>query len=226
MCMARTARSQTIQTTHKLRAHRQAKGLTLETLAAAIGMSNQNLGKIERGKVPLGEEHHAPLAAALGIEPADLFREPSEAAPEGQYVPIIGRVGADNEGEIVYTSGQAAHDTAPIPPGGTAKAVALEVVGDSMPYLAPSGALVYFENQSMPPTEDMIGYYCIVETEDGRVLYKRLLRGSQRPLYSLASQVGPPIEDVRIVWAAEPTAIIPPKHAQRIIRRAGERQVA
>jgi hypothetical protein len=38
--------------------------------------------------------------------------------------------------------------------------------------------------------------------------------------------VGPPIEDVRLRWAAEPTAIIPPKQARRIIRRAGERQVA
>jgi hypothetical protein len=31
----------------------------------------------------------------------------------------------------------------------------------------------------------------------------------------LESQVGPPIEDVRLKWAAEPTAIIPPKQARR-----------
>lgn len=224
--MARTTRSQAIQTTHKLRAHRQAKGLTLEALAASIGMSNQNLGKIERGLVPLGEEHHAALAAALGIEPADLFREPSGVEPQEQFVPIIGRVGADNEGTVIQSHGQQGYDMTPIPPGGTPQAAALEVTGESMPWLAENGSLVYFEDQRTPPTEDMIGYYAIMELEDGRVLLKRLLRGSKQGHYSLMSQVGPPIENVRIRWAAEPTAIIPPKQAQRIIRRAGERQVA
>jgi hypothetical protein len=91
--------------------------------------------------------------------------------------------------------------------------------------IAEDGSLIYFEDQRNPPTPDMIGYYCIVETEErpeGRVLFKRLLRGTKPGLYMLESQVGPPIEDVRIRWAAEPTAIIPPKQARRIIRRASE----
>ena len=45
-------------------------------------------------------------------------------------------------------------------------------------------------------------------------------------LFHLYGQFGDPILDVRLRWAAEPTAIIPPKQARRIIRRAGERQVA
>jgi hypothetical protein len=58
------------------------------------------------------------------------------------------------------------------------------------------------------------------------LLLKRLLKGSRPNLYDLESYIGPTISDVRLVWAAEPTAIIPAKQARKIIRRAGERQVA
>jgi transcriptional regulator with XRE-family HTH domain len=212
--------------THHLRAWRKAKGLTLEQLAEAIGMSHQNLGRIERGLVPLGGEHHGSLARALGITAADIFRDPNEEVALEPMVPIIGRVGADAEGTVVYITGQASYDTTPIPPGGTSDSVALEVVGSSMRAIAEDGGLIYFENQHNPPTPDMLGYVVIVETEDGRVLVKRLLRGSKPGHYDLESQIGPTITDVRLRWAAEPTAIIPPKQARRIIRRAGERQVA
>ena len=66
----------------------------------------------------------------------------------------------------------------------------------------------------------------IVQTEDGRVLFKRLLRGSGPELYDLESIVGPTLSDVRLRWAAHYTAIIPPFQAAQTIRRAGERQVA
>lgn len=145
-------------------------------------------------------------------------------APREPLVPIIGRVGADTEGSIIHTDGQLGYDMVPIPPGGTAKSVALEVVGNSMAWLVEDGGLVYFENQRTPPTEDMIGYYCIVELDDGRVLLKRLLRSALPGHYSLMSQVGPMIEEVRVVWAAEPIATVPPKQARQIIVRAGERQ--
>jgi transcriptional regulator with XRE-family HTH domain len=224
--MARTARTESLTTTHKVRAWRQNRGLTLEKLAEAIGMSHQNLGRIERGLVPLGEEHHAPLAAALNITPPDLFRDPSAPLDRGQrYVRIIGRAGADTEGRLVQSDADENYDYAPFPPGGTSDAVAVRVVGDSMRAIAEDGALIYFRDQRNPPTPDMIGYNCIVELEDGRVLFKRLLRGPEPGIYMLESQVGPPIE-ARIRWAAEPTAIIPAKEARRIIRRADESQVA
>lgn len=147
-------------------------------------------------------------------------------ADEPLHVPVIGLVGADASGEVIFTTGQESGDTVPLPPGGTSKAVALEVKGHSMRALTDDGGLIYFENQHTPPTPDMIGNVCIVETEDHRVLVKRLLKGSGPGLYDLESVVGPTISDVRLIWAAEPTAIIPPKQARAIIRRAHERQVA
>lgn len=142
---------------------------------------------------------------------------------ETRMVPIIGRVGADADGTVIQTTGHDTWDLAPIPPGGTTDSVALEVKGHSMRAIAEDGALIYFEHQQTPPTPDMIRYVCVVELEDGRVLVKRLLRGSGPDLYTLESTIGPPIEDVRVRWAAEPTAIIPPKQARRIIVRGGER---
>lgn len=87
---------------------------------------------------------------------------------------------------------------------------------------AEDGALIYFEDQRTPPEADLYGIPCVVETEDGRVLVKRLKRGSAPGLYNLESDFGPVIEDVRLAWAAEVVAVIPPRQARRIIIRAEE----
>jgi transcriptional regulator with XRE-family HTH domain len=223
--MARTSRSSALETTHHLRAWRKHRGVTLERLAEAINMTHQNLGKIERGMVPLGEEHLGPLARALGIEPPDLFRDPTTATTE-KLVPVIGRVGADNEGTVIYGHADDTGDLVPIPPGGTVKAVALKVVGHSMGDWAPDGSLIYFERQELPPSADLLDQPCVVQTEDDNVLLKRLQRGSRPGRYDLESIVGPTLRDVRLKWAAEVTANIPPRQARRIIRHTSEIQAA
>lgn len=210
-----------------LREWRMHRGLSQQTLADAVETSKGYVSDVETGKRPIPRGLLVEkLAAALGVSTGDLYRHPDDGPGGERLVRIIGTVGADTEGTVIQSTGQEAYDMAPIPPGGTSDSVALEVKGHSMRAIAEDGALIYFEDQRNPPTPDMIGYVCIVELEDGRVLIKRLLRGSAADLYMLESQVGPPLEDVRIRWAAEPTAIIPAKQARRIIRRAGEVQAA
>jgi len=212
----------------RLRQARIAAGHERASDAAAHFGWNENTYKSnENGNAPFSFRKAKEYAEAFGVRAEWLYDAtgPMQAGAE-QMVRIVGRVGADAEGTVIQTDGQEGFDTVPVPPGGTPDAVALEVVGHSMRAIAEDGALIYFEDQRNPPAPDMIGYYCIVEIEDGRVLFKRLLRGSEPGLYMLESQSGPPIQDVRLRWAAEPTAIIPPKQARRIIRRAGERQVA
>jgi hypothetical protein len=212
----------------RLRQARLAAGFDRASDAAARFGWNENTYKSnENGNAPFSFRKAKDYAEAFGVRAEWLYDATGPVQAEAEpMVRIIGRVGADTEGTVIQTAGQEGFDTAPVPPGGAATAVALEVVGHSMRAVAEDGSLIYFEDQRNPPTPDMLGYYCIVETEDGRVLFKRLLRGSEPGLYMLESQVGPPIEDIRLRWAAEPTAIIPPKQARRIIRRAGERQVA
>lgn len=135
---------------------------------------------------------------------------------------ILGYAGADTEGRLIQGDSDPVNEFAPVPPGGTSASVAVHLKGSSMRGIADDGALIYFEDQRTPPTPDMIGYPCIVELEDGRVLFKRLLRGSAPGLYDLESVAGEPIRDVRLKWAAEPTAIIPPRQARRIVRNDSE----
>lgn len=64
---------------HFIRAWRKDRGLTLEQLAERIGMTHQNLGKIERGLVPYNQTLLELLADALRCEPADLImRDPAQ----------------------------------------------------------------------------------------------------------------------------------------------------
>lgn len=146
----------------------------------------------------------------------------SASSPQRNLVRIIGRVGADASGQVLLSSGHETWDMVPPAFGVTSKAVALEVRGHSMHTFAEDGALIYFEEQKTAPDADMLGYPCVVETEDGRVLVKRLLRGSAPGLFDLESIVGPTIRDVRLNWAAEILAIVPPRQAKRIIVRAEE----
>lgn len=179
----------------------------------------------ENGNAPFSFDQGEEYAKAYNVRAEWLYSGKGEKRAGGG-VPIIGRVGADAEGRVIRTLGQAANDSAPMPTGGTSDSVALEVDGHSMRGFADDGALVYFEDQHTPPTEDMIGEIVVVqvavegdESEDEDVLVKRLQRGSQPGLYNLESIVGPTLADVKIRWAAEITQIIPPRQARRLIRR-------
>lgn len=152
------------------------------------------------------------IAEAYGITTDDMFG----GAP---MVRVLGKVGANPDGDLLNTSADGAYDFVPIPPGGTSDSVALEVEGISMRGIADDGALIYFERQELPPSEALIGEEVVVETVDGRVLFKRLLRGKEEDCYDLESRNGEKLENIRLVWAAEPTAIIPPRQARRIIKR-------
>ena len=69
---------------HFIRQWRKHRGHTLEQLAERIGMSHQNLGKIERFKVPFNQDLLEALAVELRCAPADLImRDPSD--PEGLW---------------------------------------------------------------------------------------------------------------------------------------------
>lgn len=196
----------------------KSRGLKTARVSAKAGLTNSTLASFVAGKTrTLTGFTEQRIADAFEVTVDEMF-----GGGSGQLVPIIGRVGADPEGEIIHTTGQASGDRAPIPPGGTSAAVALEVTGHSMRGIADDGSLIYFEDQRTPPTPDMISCLTVVETEDGRVLLKRLLRGERPGTYDLESANGPTLRNARLVWAAHITAIVPPHQARRIIVRQTE----
>lgn len=189
----------------------EAAGVHYTTLASFVQGSTKSLKGENEQKIAEAFETSVEQIFGGGVE---------------QLVRIIGRVGANPDDEVVMITAHEQYDFAPVPPGGTTDSAALEVEGHSMRGYADDGALIYFEVQHTPPTPDMIGYECIVETEDGRILFKRLHRGSKPDHFDLESFNGPTIRDVRLRWAADPTAVIPPKQARKIIRRGHHENAA
>lgn len=201
----------------------RATGQTATAASKRAGLGEDAIRNLRRAverddRVGISTNTLTALAPVLGTTASWLLE--GTGAEEG-LVRIIGLVGADTEGTVIMTTGQEAGDMAPPPPSGSTEDVALEVRGYSMRGLADDGALVYISDQRTPPTPDMLGHVVLVELEDGRVLLKRLLRGSRPGLYDLESIAGPPLHDQRVVWAAHVTAIVPPVTARKIIVRQG-----
>ena len=211
----------------RLKIARQDAGFSTAAAAAAKFKWNRNTyASNENGNATYSYARAKEYAEAFGVRSDWLYdgidtTEPDATPakkPDPILVPIIGRVGADSEGVVLFATGQEAGDLAPLPPGGTNRAVALRIAGHSMRGVADDGGLIYFEDQRTPPTPDMLGHVVVVETDADEVLVKRLLRGSKAGRYDLESVVGPTKENCKIRWAAHITAIIPPHQARRIIR--------
>lgn len=206
----------------RLRQARLAAGFeTAAAAAEAHGWNRNTYASNENGNAPYSWRRSRDYAAAFGVRPEWLYDAQSPqsgaAAGGGGPAPIIGRVGADPGGEVLLAGGQAPPEFAPLPPGGTERAVALRVSGHSMRGLADDGALIYFEDQRTPPSPDMLGQVVVVELDTGEVLVKRLLRGASPGRFDLESLAGPTRRDARLRWAAHITAIVPPWQARRIL---------
>ncbi|MCX7587165.1 S24 family peptidase [Phenylobacterium sp. 58.2.17] len=208
----------------RLRLARTENGFeTAAAAAEAFGWNRNTYSSNENGNAAFSYRRAKEYAAAFGVRPEWLYDAagPMRSSGVAGLAPIIGRVGANPEGDVLLATGQGSGELAPIPPGGTEKAVALRVSGHSMRGLADDGALIYFEDQRSSPSPDMLGQVVVVETDTDEVLVKRLLRGSGPGLYDLESVAGPTRRDARLRWAAHITAIIPPYQARRIILSEG-----
>lgn len=188
--------------------------------ADRVGVKYFTYVQHESGVRGISRDKASLYGRAFGVEPSWILY--GRGKRQEGMVPVIGRVGANAEGSILFSTGQEGGELAPIPPGGSEKARALFVVGHSMRGLADDGALVYFEDQKNPPGPELLGYAVVLETDDGQVLLKRLLKGSSPEFYDLESINGPTLADARVLWAAEVTAIIPPRQARRIMRHHAE----
>ncbi|PZQ57306.1 MAG: peptidase S24 [Phenylobacterium zucineum] len=207
----------------RLRQARLDKGFDTAAAAAdAFGWSRNTYASNENGNAPFSYRRAKEYASAFGVAPEWLYDAagPMRGPAATGLVPVIGHVGANPDGLVLFAHGQDPAELTPIPPGGTELARALKVVGHSMRGVADNGALIYFEHQQTPPTPDMLGHVVVVETDTDEVLVKRLLRGSRPDVFDLESLAGPTRQDARIRWAAHITAIIPPFQARRILQSA------
>lgn len=206
---------------HRLRQAREAAGFpTAAAAAEAFGWKRFTYTANENGNASFSYRRAKEYAVAFGVMVEWLYDADGPMCPQEGMTCIVGRVGANPDGAVLFAQGQFGNELVPLPPGGSDRAVALLVVGQSMPGLADDGALIYFEDQRTPPSIDMLGHIVVVELDSDEVLVKRLLRGRRSGRYNLESFVGEMRENVKIRWAAHVTAIIPPFQARRIIRSA------
>lgn len=93
--------------------------------------------------------------------------------------------------------------------GGNEKTVAVEIRGDSLGSIFNTW-LVYYDDRHDPPRAELLRKLCVVGLADGRVLVKKLMKGSAPGLFNLESQTQSTIEDAVVEWAA-PVKIMMPR---------------
>jgi transcriptional regulator with XRE-family HTH domain len=189
----------------RIRALRDKLGLTQVELAQKLEVTQPTVHRWEKGVFEPEPQMLMNMAALADMTVAE-FHYGSGGQP-ATMVPVVGVVGA---GAAIYPIDDHALgggvDETEAPPDVGDSVVAVRVRGDSMYPAYDDGDLLFYSRD--PLTGSAIDETrclhrdCIVALPDGRILVKRLMRGSLRAHYTLASFNAPPIENVRISWAS------------------------
>ncbi len=198
----------------RLRALRKSLGLSQASFAGRVGVDQSNVSRWERGAPP-DDAHIVRLAELAGQHPA-AFRygelpETFSEAPPSHMVSVVGYVGAGQEIFALDDHALGAGLAEVEAPEGVGRdtMVAVRVRGESMHPLRNGWLLFYRRDQHGVP-EACLNRLCIVKlADDGPVLVKELHRGYREGHFVLSSWNAPPIEDVRVDWAAPVLSIRP-----------------
>lgn len=168
----------------RIRAAREAKGLSQAALARAVGIKQQSLDSIEKGKT--ARSRHLPfLAIELGLLPEDIglpkqqtdgWLPPEQVLAQGRDFPIYASA-EGGPGEIIRSTDPVDWYPRPSPVAHVREAYGLYVVGDSMSPEFEAGDIALV-NPALPP---LAGKPCIFYTElhgEARATIKRFLRAS------------------------------------------------
>jgi transcriptional regulator with XRE-family HTH domain len=184
----------------KLKEARKAAGLSLETLAAEVGLSPSQISRFESGDRDPRDVELAKIAQVIGVDVLDLI-------DTTKTVPLVGYVGAGAETHL-FADGQGPFDQVEAPEGASETTVAVEIRGESLGALFDQW-LIFYDRVERPVTSDLIGRLCVVGLADGRILVKKLRYGQLHGHYNLISNTEAPIYDVEIAWAARVKQMTP-----------------
>lgn len=191
----------------KIIAIRMALRLDQTEFAELIGTTQSSVSRWEKGAVPGGT--NLSRIAEVGKTTVEKLLDIDAAAPEGD-IPVVGYAGAGAEVSPFddYAHGEGFNHIER-PPFITGKAVAVEIRGDSLLPVAENGwKLIYTGGQTLLEGE-VLNRLCVVALVDGRMLVKKVLRGSEQQRYHLQSTNAPMIENAEVLWAVPVKAIIP-----------------
>lgn len=214
--MPRTARRD-LDLAARIRALRRAQGLSQAAFAERIGVDQSNVSRWENGAIP-DDTHIRNMAALAELRPAQ-FRYGDAALDPGSpgmarpvpKVPVVGYVGAGQEvfPHDDHALGGGLEEVEAPEGAGEAPVVAVRVRGDSMHPMR-TGWLLFYRREDHGVSDDCLNRLCIVKVaDDGPILVKELRRGYSRNLFILSSWSAPPLEDIRLDWAAPVLSIRP-----------------
>ncbi len=185
---------------NNLKRLRTTHGWTHDQAAAAMGVSRGQYIKLERGERRLTVDYIGQAARGFGVSESDVIAA-------RQTVPLVGYVGAGALAHI-FGDGQGPFDEVPAPEGSTDDTVAVEIRGESLGSFFDQW-LVYYDDVHTPPTTKMLNRLCVIGVADGRVLIKKLTKGTLHGHYTLLSQFEPPLYDQIVEWAALVKNMVP-----------------
>lgn len=194
-------------------------GMTQAELADALKTNQPTVSRWMRGeREPMGNsmERIRALAVRRGIAGVDQRAR--------TIVPIMGFIGAGAEIDPEYES---------VPPDGLEQVdlplqldddvIGFRVRGDSMlPTYDADTVVVVYRDKGIA-TSSLLGEIVAILTAEGKRYLKRLMPGPKPHLYTLESLNARPIVGVRISWASEIVAIIPPRQVRHISRTKSTR---
>lgn len=178
------------------------RGVSQRELGAAIGLTEQKMSHVMRGRRALSAREADSIRRFFGYElPEDL------ATP----VAVAGKVGAGDQIELVDSYEQGAgmyviERPSWVPAKGV---VAAEIDGSSAEPWALNGDIIFWRRNHMGVDPMDLGRPVVAELADGRIMLKRLASGSKPGLWSLLSinPTHPNLIDVSVTWAAR---VFPP----------------
>jgi phage repressor protein C with HTH and peptisase S24 domain len=173
-------------------------GISMKDASKAAGQGETWVRDILKRDREPGIDGFTALARVLRTSVAYLLENRPEGGPP---IRIIGYVGAGLEAHF-YGDGDNPNEETEAPPNRTTSTVAVQVRGNSMAGYFDDGSVLYYDDIRTPPTEDLIGRLCVVELKDGRVLVKRLHKGSRKGRWTLLSTNADPLFDRTLTWAA------------------------
>lgn len=169
------------------------KGVNSDTIAALAPVLKTTSAWLLDGK---GSEHGDDSDVRSEDVAASL-----KSRPAARMVKLKGYVGAGDRAHYYAVSDE---DFAEVeaPEGYSDRTVAVEIKGKSFGPLLDSW-LVFYDDVRSPVTADLHGEICVVGLDDDRILIKQIKPAKNGTYNLLSNGSEPPIEGVRIEWAAK-----------------------
>lgn len=186
----------------RLRALRRLAKMTQEDLAQVMGVERPQVSKYETGSDEMRDYALERASQHFGVTPAFIRYGDTDA----RMARVVGKVGAGGHVEAIEQPPWRHIEV----PASWEDAVALEIEGLSCWPIYDDGDDIVVRGGRRLVEDEILNRMCVVETQDGLGLVKRVRRGSAAGSYTLESPNAPPIEDV-LLASARPVKLHVPR---------------